>query len=284
MKMRTSVVLSMVGALSISSAALAAEVYAQASPEQEAGMPGVGAEAVETATATVKAVDLDKREVTLVTPDGKEQTVTVGPEARNLPQVKVGDQVVVKFYQAIALQLKKATSAVRSRTERVYAGRTPLGAKPGGFVGRTVDAVGTVEAVAAAKPAVKRDARLARQVDQRGGVASHHVLDRALAGRNLDPADPIGEVGARVLLEDPLAVDSVRKPLVVERPPDDVREHRPGHLLVVAGQIRLRYVRRKQDLVGTSDFDGAAPRLDRDAHEGTSRTTSRAALSSRSPW
>jgi Cu/Ag efflux protein CusF len=154
MKTRTSVVLSMVGVLGVSSAGLAAESDVQASPEQQAGMPGVGAEAVETVTATVKAVDLDKREVTLVTPDGKEQTVTVGPEARNLPQVKVGDQVVVKFYQAIALQLKKATSAVRERTERVYAGRTPLGAKPGGFVGRTVDAVGTVEAIDPAKRTV----------------------------------------------------------------------------------------------------------------------------------
>ena len=147
MKTRTSVVLSIVGVLGISSAGLAAESDVQASPEQQAGMPGVGVEAVETGTATVKAVDLDKREVTLVTPEGKEETLTVGPEARNLPQLKVGDQVVVEYYQAVALQLKKATSAVRERTERVYVGRTPLGAKPGGLVARTVDAIGTVEAV-----------------------------------------------------------------------------------------------------------------------------------------
>jgi len=60
-----------------------------------------------TASATVKAVDMKTRELTLKDPDGNEFNVTAGPEVKNLAQVKVGDQVLVGYYQSLTLQLNK---------------------------------------------------------------------------------------------------------------------------------------------------------------------------------
>jgi Cu/Ag efflux protein CusF len=147
MKKWVPVVVGMVGIASFTALGLAEERSAPQSAGQQAEMPGLGVEAVATTTATVEAVDLDKRLVTLKGPKGNVMTIAVGPEVRNLPQVKVGDQVVVDYYEALALQLKKAETGVRQRTERVYMERAPLGAKPRGQVTRTVDAIGTVEAI-----------------------------------------------------------------------------------------------------------------------------------------
>jgi hypothetical protein len=78
-----------------------------------------------------------------------------------------------------------------------------------------------------------------------------------------------------VLLEDPLPVDPVGKALVVQRPSGEMGKHGLGNPLVVAGEVGLVYVGREQDLVGTADPNAAATRADREAQDGTSRTTSR---------
>ncbi len=57
------------------------------------------------ATATVKAINLETRQVTLQGKKGKPFTITVSEAVTNLPQVKVGDQVVVTYYEALMVQL-----------------------------------------------------------------------------------------------------------------------------------------------------------------------------------
>jgi hypothetical protein len=64
-----------------------------------------------TATAKVAKVDQKKRMVTLKGADGKTKTIHVGPEVKNLPQVKAGDTVVVTYYESIALAVKKKGEA-----------------------------------------------------------------------------------------------------------------------------------------------------------------------------
>src|SRR4051794_25083279 len=64
-----------------------------------------------TVKAKVKAVDLKHRLVTLKGPMGNTFVVEVGPAVRNLPQVKVGDNVVLSYYEALAFQIKPAGSA-----------------------------------------------------------------------------------------------------------------------------------------------------------------------------
>ncbi len=99
-----------------------------------------------TVTATVTAIDLETRHVTLQTPDGAVQTFAVGPQARNLPQVKVGDQVVVQYQEAIEIDVTPAdpTKPLPQPTEAVAVDRADPGKKPEGVVARTVTLTGTI--------------------------------------------------------------------------------------------------------------------------------------------
>ena len=80
-----------------------------------------------TATATVTAIDMTMRQVTLRRADGSTFLVVADEQMRNLPQLRVGDTVVVDYYDRLTLELKKggtgeAASPHRQR-ERI-AGRT----------------------------------------------------------------------------------------------------------------------------------------------------------------
>ena len=103
---------------------------------------------VQTVSATVEAIDLDKRLLELR--DG-DQTVTVqvSPEVRNLEQVKVGDRVVVRFFEAFAAQLRKKGESETIGDVDAVAGstRAPAGDKPGAAVGNTVTTTVVIEAV-----------------------------------------------------------------------------------------------------------------------------------------
>src|SRR5262245_44824776 len=55
--------------------------------------------------ATVEAIDVSKRMLTLRDPSGEKVTFEVAPEVRNLEQVKTGDQVVARYYESLAAQL-----------------------------------------------------------------------------------------------------------------------------------------------------------------------------------
>jgi hypothetical protein len=59
------------------------------------------------ATANVEAVDLKKRTVTVKGPKGNVNTVKVGDHVKKLDQVKVGDQVVVRYTEAVAISVEK---------------------------------------------------------------------------------------------------------------------------------------------------------------------------------
>jgi hypothetical protein len=60
-------------------------------------------------TATVEAIDYDTREVTLRGPGGDSRTVVVDPSVERLRDVKVGDEVVVRHTEAVALTVKKGS-------------------------------------------------------------------------------------------------------------------------------------------------------------------------------
>lgn len=93
-------------------------------------------EAVEV-TATVTSIDKATRLVTLKGPDGKFAHVVAGDEVRNFDQIKVGDMVVVRYLQALSLELKKG-GGVRERSEREGAVRAQPGEKPAGVAARQV--------------------------------------------------------------------------------------------------------------------------------------------------
>ena len=104
-------------------------------------------EKVVTAIATVEAIDLQKRVVTLKGPKGNVFDVTVGEQARNLPQVKVGDQVEVKYYESLALRLVKPGEGVAGVQETSALARAKEGEKPGGMAGSQVTLTATITAI-----------------------------------------------------------------------------------------------------------------------------------------
>lgn len=57
--------------------------------------------------ATVEAIDLDAREITLKAPKGRLITLRVAERVRNLPQVQVGDEIVVRYNESVGLQVRK---------------------------------------------------------------------------------------------------------------------------------------------------------------------------------
>jgi hypothetical protein len=122
-------------------------LYAAEESPQAGQMPAVGAADLVTVTATVEGLDLDKRTVTLKGPEGNVETLKVGKEVRNLPQVHVGDQVVVNYYQAVALAVTKPGQAAPGATVTQAAARAKPGEKPAGGVVTQVTLTATVEAM-----------------------------------------------------------------------------------------------------------------------------------------
>jgi len=110
---------------------------------QEPGKPVVKSQ-LQTIDATVESIDPATREVSLRGPEGPVSLV-VGPEARNLDKVKVGDKVVVSYYQGIAAQMSKGGKKVSEPATSTFAYPAAGGEKPGGGVGGSVTTTVTIE-------------------------------------------------------------------------------------------------------------------------------------------
>jgi Cu/Ag efflux protein CusF len=134
-------------------------VFAQAPAAQGGTMTatapgkGVAANVVEI-TATVQEVNKADRTVTIKGPKGNVDTVTVGPEVKNFDQIKVGDQVALRYVAALSLELKKGGKAPVERTDSMMSGTAKPGEKPAAGAGRQVQVTANVVAVDAATQTV----------------------------------------------------------------------------------------------------------------------------------
>jgi len=130
------------------SALLAQPLDAAAGAIIIATAPGEGvAERVAQVTALVEAVDSAKRTVTLKGPAGNIVTLPVGPEVQNFDEIRVGDLVVVSYFEALTLELEKSGTALRERTERGVTERALPGERPIAIGAREVHVVADVIAV-----------------------------------------------------------------------------------------------------------------------------------------
>jgi hypothetical protein len=107
------------------------------------------------ATASVEAINKAKRLVTLKGPEGNSFVVEAGPEVRNFDQIKVGDLVVVRYIEALTLELKKGGGEMRQRTERESAAVAKPGERPGAAAGRQVTVIADVISLDAKKQTVR---------------------------------------------------------------------------------------------------------------------------------
>jgi hypothetical protein len=139
--------------LSLGSVAIAEEKKESAAPAQ-AKKPAFEKSEVRTVTATVEAIDLATRMVTLKGPKGNTITFKAGEEVRNLPQVKVGDQVEAKYYESLVVDVKKPGEATPGVTEEQVAGRAKPGEMPAAAMANKVTITATVTAIDKKKPSV----------------------------------------------------------------------------------------------------------------------------------
>jgi hypothetical protein len=99
-------ILSTAALLALPVTSLAAEGDQPAVPHVH-GRGKVIAQTTLSAVVEVKAVDLEKRTITLQWPDGKEETFVVDKAVKKLGQVKAGDTVKVKYHEAISVKILK---------------------------------------------------------------------------------------------------------------------------------------------------------------------------------
>jgi hypothetical protein len=127
-------------------AALAAGQEKKPDAGKEAAKPRIVIAEVVELKAKVEAVDQAKRLVTLTNAEGDTVIVKAGPAVKNLDQVKAGDELVVKYFESIALFIRKGTdSPTASETAAVAVAKK--GEEPGAVAVDSQEFKATVEAV-----------------------------------------------------------------------------------------------------------------------------------------
>jgi hypothetical protein len=101
-------------------------------------------ENVVSVAATVVAVDQKKRVVKLRDSEGKDFDITVGPEVKNLAQVKKGDSVVATYYESMAITVRKPGEVEPGAAIGDVVGRADPGEKPAGAAATQTTIVATV--------------------------------------------------------------------------------------------------------------------------------------------
>ena len=128
-----------------------------------------------TATAVVQAIDLNTREVTLRGEDGRVFTFIAGDQVKNLPQVRVGDNVKVTYTESIAIEVKRVDGGTPDLSVAATGGSAAPGEKPAGNVARTVTASAVIVAID----------RTTNRVTLRGPSGNERVV-QARDPKNLD--------------------------------------------------------------------------------------------------
>ena len=131
----------LVGTAAVAQRAGDAAVAVESSPGQARAVQLVEA------VATVVAIDAAKRELTIRDAGGREVPMVLGPEARNLEQIKVGDRVLVQYAESLTLKLMKQGKEIPGAKIASEAGRSPAGARPGGVAAEEVTVTADVIAV-----------------------------------------------------------------------------------------------------------------------------------------
>ncbi len=89
-------------------------------------------------TATVQKIDLASRHVVLRGPAGDDVEVVVDEAVKNLPQVKVGERVIVDYYRSLAIEVKTPEQAQIGATMEAGVATAQPGEKPAGVMAEQV--------------------------------------------------------------------------------------------------------------------------------------------------
>jgi len=141
MKIRTSVLLTAL-ALGLPVPGL---VAADAKPAKSIVIPG--REIVKTVYATIQAINLETRELTLKGQQGNVFTLVADPEIKRLAEFAVGDDIVLDYSISMAAEVRQPTPAELAKPYNVIEDTTRAGAKqtPGVEGYKIIEAVVTIE-------------------------------------------------------------------------------------------------------------------------------------------
>jgi hypothetical protein len=132
-------------------AAIPAAAWAQGAAVTTLKGKGPGSRmAAEEVQIRAKVVELDMahRLATLQGPRGNFVTLEVPAEVKNFDQVRVGDEVVVRYMAAVAARLEPATkSGIRERVESTETATAAAGTLPGTGAQRTVEVLAVIQAL-----------------------------------------------------------------------------------------------------------------------------------------
>lgn len=132
---------------------MAHDAFGQAGPSAPDHTQGATVAYTTELRATVEALDQTTREVLLRGPGGGLVSVVAGPDVRHLDRIRVGDQVVVRYVEALAASLARpdGTGASSVQGQAGILRSAPAGSRPGAVVGGQIRTTVQVEAVDRAK-------------------------------------------------------------------------------------------------------------------------------------
>lgn len=121
----------------------------QASGQESAAdaKPGIQEAIATRIEATVEAIDREKRNVTLKGPDGKSVKIDIDEQVKNLPQVEVGDRVIIEYIEAVSIQVFAPGEVEPGATAVSASESAKPGEKPAGVAMEAVTIVATIEAI-----------------------------------------------------------------------------------------------------------------------------------------
>lgn len=109
--------------------------------------PAIGEEVVLTLGATIEALNLETREISVKGPAGNTYTFTVDPAVKRLAEFKVGDAITLDYYASLAAELREPTAEEKAEPLAVLKdagkGDASTAPKAGGY--RIIRAVVTIE-------------------------------------------------------------------------------------------------------------------------------------------
>jgi Cu/Ag efflux protein CusF len=119
------------------------------SQQNDEGLPPKELWSQMTIQASIEAIDLASREVTLKGPQGNLVTVEVDNRVKRLSEFKVGDVVSAEYWTYLKAEFREPTPAERNNPLVVLAegGRAPEGMPPSAAVGAVVKAVVVVDLI-----------------------------------------------------------------------------------------------------------------------------------------
>jgi hypothetical protein len=126
----------------VAPAAPEVSVVAAKSADQPGGI--VGQKVVE--KVIVDSIDYKERTAILRDSEGNSHFFKAGPEIRNFPQLKVGDEIITEHTQSVAILVDKPAGAPAAGGAQSFK-RAPLGSKPGMEAAQVIGVTATVQKI-----------------------------------------------------------------------------------------------------------------------------------------